>query len=182
MKQFKWIFFSLGLTIIFCVSFVWFYTKRQTETQTPTTGVETNQDKALPEAKLIDLDSNLLPDDKLPDDKLRKGKVILIFVTPDCEACLKESEFLRGLIDKRSDVEFYGVTSFGNPKETLEIAEKKFPFKVYFDADSLLGLKLKITKVPIKIYIENGVIKKVWGGASIKEEKKSEFINWLESV
>ncbi len=177
MKQFKWILFSLSLTIIFCVSFVWFYTKRQAEAQTPTTEVETSREEVLPEAKLIDLDSNLLS-----DEKLRKGKVVLIFVTPECEACLKESEFLRGLIDKRSDVEFYGVTSFGRPKETLEIAEKKFPFKVYFDADSLLGLKLKITKVPIKIYVEDGIIKKVWGGASIKEEKKSEFINWLESV
>lgn len=177
MKQFKWFLLSFALAIIFCFSFVWFYTKRHTENQSPTTEIETTQERALPDAKLIDLDSNLLT-----DDKLRKGKVVLVFVTPECAACLKESEFLSALINKRPDVEFYGVTSFGNPKETLENSEKKFPFKVYFDADSLLGLQLKITKVPIKIYLEDGIIKKVWGGATIKEEKKSEFINWLESV
>ncbi|MGI9055830.1 MAG: hypothetical protein ACR2F2_08525, partial [Pyrinomonadaceae bacterium] len=81
------------------------------------------------------------------------------------------------------DVTFYGVTSFGKPEETLTEAQKKFPyFDVYYDAESLLALQLKITKVPIKIYLEDGIIKKVWGGATISEEKKSEFINWLENV
>lgn len=95
---------------------------------------------------------------------------------------MKESEFLSGVINKRKDIKFYGVTSFGKPKETLEIAEKNFPFKVYFDADSLLGLQLKITKVPIKIHLKDGIIKKVWGGATVGEDKKSEFISWMESV
>lgn len=177
MKQAKWILFSLGLTLIFCVSFVKFYTQRQVDPQSPTNEVETKLEKVLPNAKLVDLDSELLS-----DDKLRKGKVIHVFVTPECAACLTESEFLSGVIKKRTDIAFYGVTSFGKPKETLELSEKKFPFKTYFDADSLLGIQLKITKVPIKIYVEDGIIKKVWGGATIKEEKQSEFINWLESV
>lgn len=180
MKQIKWVILSFVFVIIFCASFVVFYTKHQAKAGLPTAqtaqGEQTRQ-RVLPEAKLVDSNSDLLP-----DEKLRKGKVVLIFVSADCEACLKESEFLSGLIHKRNDIEFYGVTSFGKPEETLKIAEKNFPFKVYFDVDSLLGLQLKIMKVPIKIYLEDGVIKKAWGGATIDEDKKSEFISWLESV
>ena len=176
MKQIKWILFSLGFVIIFCASFVLFYTKRQTELHSTTAPVEARE-RVLPEAKLVDANSNLLP-----DEKLRKGKVVLVFVAAECEACFKEAAFLSGFINKRDDIQFYGVTSFGKPEEALKIAEKHFPFKVYFDADSLLGLQLKITKVPIKIYLEDGVIKKVWGGATINEDKKSEFITWFDSV
>lgn len=177
MKQFKWILFSFIITIVFCISFVWFYTQRQARLQSPTAEIEQKKEMVLPEAKLINLNSELLP-----DDKLRKGKVVLVFFTPECEACLKESEFLSDLVNKRNDVKFYGVTSFGKPKETLEDSKNKFPFDVYFDAESLLALNLKITKVPIKVYLEDGVIKKVWGGATISQEKKSEFISWLENV
>ncbi len=176
-SPFKWILATVFIAGLFCVSFVYFYTKLQTEKSSPTAEIEKKRTKVLPEAKLIDLDSQILS-----DEKLRKGKVILIFVTSSCEACLTESKFLSDLLNKRSDIYFYGVTSYGNPKETLEIAQNKFPFKVYYDADSLLALQLKITKVPIKIYLEDGIIKKVWGGATVSEDKKSEFINWLENV
>lgn len=128
---------------MFCSSFVWFYSQRPAKSKSPTAEVEKKSEKPLPEAKLIDLNSNLLS-----DEKFRKGKELLICVTPDCEACQKESEFLSGLTNNRVDVEFYGVTLFGKSKNTLESAQKKFPFKVYYDADSSLALQLKITKVP----------------------------------
>ncbi|MGI8669511.1 MAG: TlpA family protein disulfide reductase [Aridibacter sp.] len=177
MKQFKLFLFFLGLTILFCGSFVWFYNQSQVTLNSPIAEVEKTRDKILPKAKLVDLNSNLLS-----DDELRKGKVILVFVTPDCDACLKESEFLSGLINKQQKVKFFGVTSYGKPEETLKIAQEKFPFKVYYDAESLLALQLKITRVPIKIYVEDGIIKKVWGGATVSEDKKAEFISWLEKV
>ena len=175
--QIKWFAAIIFFAILFCASFVYFYTKQQIEKNSPTSGVEKNSEKPLPEAKLISHDSEILF-----DDKIRKGKVILIFISPSCEACVLESDFLRSLIRKRSDISFYGVVSFGNFHDVLESAEKKFSFPVYYDGDSMLALKLGIIKVPIKIYLEDGVIKKVWGGATVSEEKKFEFINWLENI
>lgn len=177
MAQIKWILMAFALAAIFCASFVFFYAKRQNAALSPTAEVEKKQEQALPEAKLTAPDLTLLP-----DELLRKGKVVLIFVAPDCEACITEAQFLQTVKDKRNDVGFYGVVSFGDPKTTLEAAVKKFPFKVYYDGESLLALNLKITRVPVKIYIEDGIIKKVWGGATIDENKQKEFADWLESV
>lgn len=163
--------------IIFCAGFVYFYTKQQTEKSSPTAEIEKKNERPLPEAKLFDINSQILP-----DEELRKGKVILIFVSPTCEACHTEGEFLQNLFEKRNDVKFYGVVSFGKPREPLDASQNKFPFKVFYDGESSLALTLKITKVPIKIYLEDGIIKKVWGGASVNEDKKTEFITWLENV
>ncbi len=163
--------------IIFCASFVYFYTKQVVESNSPTAGVEKKNEKSLPEAKLFNIKNEILT-----DDELRKGKVILIFVSPSCDACHTESEFLKDLLDKRNDVKFYGVASFGKVKESIDSSEYKFPFEVLFDGDSMLAIGLGIKKVPIKIYLEDGIIKKVWGGATTDETKKQEFISWLEKV
>ena len=162
---------------LFCGSFVYFYAKLQADKSSPTAEIEKKNERELPEAKLIDIDSQILP-----DENLRKGKVVLIFISPTCEACQAEGEFLKDLMTKRSDVKFYGVVSFGKPKETLEAAQSKFPFKVFFDGQSLLALNFKITKVPIKVYLEDGIIKKVWGGATTDANKQKEFSDWLEKV
>jgi thiol-disulfide isomerase/thioredoxin len=173
----KWILITIFFAVVFCVSFVYVYTKQIAKNDSITTKIEEKNEKPLPEAKFFNLRNEVLS-----DEKLRKGKVILIFVSPSCEACQTESEFLKDLINKRDDVKFYGIVSFGKAKETLEEAEDKFPFEMFYDAEALLTLNLKITKVPIKIYLEDGIIKKVWGGATTDEAKKQEFINWLENV
>jgi len=178
MKQsINWILTTIFLAILFCTSFVYFYNQKETNKSSPTAKVEQKSEKPLPEAKLINHNSEILS-----DEQLRKGKVILIFVSPNCNACLVESNFLKDLIVKRNDVRFYGVTTSGDFHKVLEASEKKFSFPTYFDADSVLAIQLGVTKVPIKIYLEDGIIKKVWGGATVSEDKKSEFINWLENV
>lgn len=168
---------TILLAVIFCVSFVFFYSKQQAEKNLPMAELNKKSEKPLPEAKLFDLNHEFLS-----DDDLRKGKVVLVFVSPSCEACETEAEFLKNVIEKRKDVKFYGVVSFGKQEEVLKAAQNKFPFRVFYDGNNLLAIRLGITKVPIKIYLEDGIIKKVWGGATVSEDKKSEFINWLESV
>lgn len=162
---------------VFCVSFVYFYTEQSTKNDSISAEIEKKNEKPLPEAKFFNLNNEILS-----DEELRKGKVILVFVSPTCDACQSESEFLKDLIHKREDIKFYGIVSFGKAKETLEVAESKYPFEMFYDAEALLTLNLKITKVPIKIYLEDGIIKKVWGGATTDESKKQEFINWLEKI
>lgn len=126
---------------------------------------------------MVDEDNQLLP-----DATLRKGKVVLVFVTPDCEACMRESQFLRTVVGKRNDVPFYGVVSFGDPNVALREAKEKFPFKVFYDKNLGLSGQLGIKHVPIKLYVEDGVIKKSWGGATVDESKQAEFVSWLESL
>jgi hypothetical protein len=113
---------------------------------------------------------------------LKTGRVILVFITPGCDACLKEAEFLKDLIGKRADVRFYGVISFGDRESSLREAKQEFPFEVFYDRGFRLAGQLGINRVPIKVFVDNGVIKKSWGGATVEEKKKADFIRWLSEV
>jgi hypothetical protein len=95
---------------------------------------------------------------------------------------MKESEFLKDLVSKRPDVRFYGVISFGDMQTSLRVARQKFPFEVFYDRGFKLARQLGINRVPIKIFLENGVIKKSWGGATVEEDKKAAFVHWLSEV
>jgi len=53
---------------------------------------------------------------------------------------------------------------------------------VFYDDGFKLAGALGITRVPIKIFVEDGVIIKVWGGATTEKEKQEEFIDWLEGL
>lgn len=183
-KQTAWIIgLTLGFTLLFCSSFVWFYQRaRQKEQQALTAASkETDKprgiDKPLPEAHFIDINDN-----KLDDKFVRTGNVILAFVTPTCGACKREAEFLKTVVGKNRHIQFYGIVSFGDKQSSLAEAQKVFPFKVFFDEEGKLAASLGIHRVPIKIYLENGAVKKVWGGATTDETAKNEFVKWLESV
>lgn len=77
---------------------------------------------------------------------------------------------------------FYGVISFGDKDGSLRAAEGKFPFKVFYDQGQNLSMSLGIRRVPIKLFVENGIVKKAWGGATVSKEKQDEFITWLKSL
>lgn len=160
--------------IVFCVSFVVFYTRnnRNKAAQGPV-----DSDKSLPSAELVN-ESN----QRLADSQLKNGRVVLVFITSDCDACLKESEFLKDLVNKRADVRFYGVISFGDMESSLREAKRKFPFEVFYDQGFQLAGQLGIKKVPIKVFIDNGIIKKSWGGATVNEKAKADFVQWLAEV
>jgi thiol-disulfide isomerase/thioredoxin len=133
-------------------------------------------DKSLPEARLVNR-AGL----KLEDNLLRQGKVVLVFVTPTCKPCLSEGEFLRTIDDRGDgDIRFYGIVSFGDEKISLKVAEEVFPFEVFYDQESLLARGLNINRVPIKIFLEDGIIRDVWDGSSKTEEAKAEFRDWFK--
>jgi hypothetical protein len=162
---------ALIFVLVFCAGFVYFY-RRQLHSQT-----QVASGRQLPSSDLID-ESNQV----LPDAQLRHGKLILVFVTPDCEACLAESQFLKSVVGKRNDVPFYGVISFGNKDQVLREAREKFPFKVFYDQNFKLAGSLGIRRVPIKLFVEDGTIRKSWGGATINEETKAAFVEWLDGL
>lgn len=174
-KKVVWVIgIALVFTLTFCVGFVFFYTREKekaTAAQQPPPG------KPLPAAELVDEANQVLP-----DSALRSGKVVLVFMTPDCDACLREAEFLRTLVGKRPDVPFYGVVSYGDKATALRESRDKFPFKVFYDEHLKLAGELGIRRVPIKLYVEDGLIKKSWGGATVEEDKQREFVGWLEKL
>lgn len=176
-KKIVWI-GSLALlcVLIFCASFVFFYTRRQQQ-QSAAAGAGVESGQAIPHANLID-DANRV----MSDAELRKGRFILVFVTPDCDACLRESQFLQKAIAKRSDIPFYGVVSYGEREIALRDAKAKFPFRVFYDQNFQLAGGLGIKRVPVKLFVENGIVKKSWGGATVAEDKQNEFSDWLESL
>lgn len=178
MKSSKiWILALVFGSLIFCASFVYFYTKLQAKNSLPSTDIENKIEKPLPKSKLHTSDSEIFA-----DEELRKGKVILVFLSPTCNACSAEVEFLRDVVGKRSDIKFYGVATFSKRKDNLELVQEEYPFKVLFDEKMLLTLGLGIRGVPVKIYLEDGVIKRAWRGATIDDTKQKEFISWIENI
>lgn len=165
---------ALLFVVVFCVAFVVFYTRnsRNAVAREPV-----NSGKSLPDGNLVD-ESN----QPFPNSELKSGKVVLVFITSDCDACFRESEFLRNVVGKRTDVRFVGVISFGDMESSLREARQKFPFKVFYDRGFQLAGHLGIKRVPVKIYVDNGIIKKSWGGATIDEKAQADFVRWLTDV
>jgi peroxiredoxin len=171
---------GLGLVVLFCASFVFFYTRAQRQAQAKAQAAAESRSaigKPLPEVHLVATSG-----EAVDDQVLRKGKVVLIFLTPECDACHTEVEFLKTVVNKRSDVSFYGIITFGRKMSSPGQAESEFPFKVFYDEGFYLAPKLGINKVPIKLYLEDGIMKKAWGGATMDDEAKNTFVQWLDSV
>src|SRR5215813_7182668 len=156
---------AAGVVLLFCSSFVFIFTRMEKSAASAFI-TSSKVGRPLPQASLVDLRGQ-----PLPDENLRTGRVMLVFVSLECNACQKETQFLKTVVGKRDDIRYYGVASLGSTKPDEE-AEKEFPFKLYFDKGMRLATGLGITKIPIKVFVEDGMIKKAWGGASSEEETR----------
>lgn len=175
-KQFKLIAgLTLGFTVLFCGSFIFFYQRAQQQLVAAAAAPK-GLEKPLPEARLVN------SAERLDDQLLRSGNVVLVFMSPECRACEREAEFLKAAVGRRADVRFYGVVSYGEKEKSLPAAEAMAPFKVFYDEESKLATGLGITRVPIKVFLRDGVIKKAWGGATSEPEKQAAFLEWLDGV
>jgi peroxiredoxin len=173
----------LFFTAVFCAGFVFFYnriqrTKAEAEAQAVADSSSRSLiDKPLPKSQLVDARGA-----KIDEQILRTGKVILVFVTADCDACATESKFLQTLIGRRKDVAFYGLVPFGTRPDSADATQKKFPFEVFYDEENSYVMSMGINRVPVKVFLENGVIKKGWIGAAQTDQAKSSFTEWLDSL
>jgi len=120
----------------------------------------------------------------LSADTIRTGKVVLVYFTPDCDACAVESAFLKSQAPLRADVKFYGIIPIGDKQAALTAASAsdKYPFKVYYDDGLLYGRSSKTIRVPLKIFIENGIVRKAWLGATGSISDQTAFLTWLNSL
>lgn len=127
------------------------------------------------------------PDVKITDEQgnsliiedLKKEKAIIILVASDCFACEMETEMLKTQVNRR-EIKFYGIMPFGTIK-SLTASKASFPFKTYLDVNGDLREKLQIDRVPIKMFLDHGVIRKVWIGSGYAPLEK-DFINFMDTI
>jgi peroxiredoxin len=100
-------------------------------------------------------------------EKLKKGKVLLVFLTTGCNACKKDlpniTQVLPTLIPKMA---VYGV--FVEERSNVEpfVQENQIKFPILLDVGGRVFAGLGTTLIPAKVLIEDGTITKTWFGSS----------------
>jgi thiol-disulfide isomerase/thioredoxin len=117
---------------------------------------------SLPKGKMINLQTN--QDDY---EKLKKGKVLLVFLTRGCDACKKEipniAQALPSLVPK---MDVYGVYLEERSIVDRFVRENQIEFPILLDSGGRMFAGLGITLIPAKVLIEDGTITKTWFGSS----------------
>lgn len=101
---------------------------------------------------------------------------------PDCQPCDQENEFLKTVADSRKDIRFFYVIPFGNKNPVLKLAQSKYSLDPFYDVGSNLSKSLEIYQVPIKVFLEDGIIKKTWIDATVDNQRQTEFKDWLRGL
>lgn len=85
------------------------------------------------------------------------------------------------MVPLRTDVKFYGIATLGevpkleNPRES--------PFEgIFLDGGFVLSRGLGIDRLPMSIFVDNGVVKSAWMGAPNNDKRKAEFIEWFKHL
>jgi len=179
MRRFTKILFAGAILIaIFGASFFFFYKRaQQVQAKQPLILTPAVLNQPLPPASLVNLAGQVLD-----DDKLRHGKVILVFSLSECEPCDQENAFLKTAAANNKNVRFYDVIPFGQKEQALQTAQSKYAFETYFDDHSMLSRSLQIYQVPVKIFVEDGIIRKVWLDATTEPAAQTAFKQWLYAL
>ena len=173
----------ISFTVIFCLSFVFVYNWKQHRIQhkieegnLPFILTPSAIGTPIPSSKLINSSG-----ESFNENDFRKGKIVLLFVAPECSACSQESHFLRPIISRQRNVLFYGITAFGSVNALADL-QRELPCNALYDENGVLTNRLEIYGFPTKIYLEDGIIRKVWAGAAVEEKEKDEFTEWLKTI
>ena len=105
---------ALFFVAVFCAGVLFFQrfqrskAESSAKAESPVASSKSLIDKPLPHARIVDIHGA-----KVDEQIIRRGRVVLVFITTDCDACATESKFLQPLLDRRKDVSFYGLVPFG---------------------------------------------------------------------
>ena len=67
-------------------------------------------------------------------------------------------------------------------RQALTRLVDKFPFKVLYDESGSFLARMGINRVPVKVFLEDGIIKKGWIGAAQTDKSRTSFIEWLDNL
>lgn len=165
---------GLILIAVFAISFFVFFKRAQKDPPKDLILTPAVINQPLPKSNLVNISG-----ERLDDEKIRQGKVMLVFMMPDCVPCDQENDFLKTVADSRQDISFLYVVPFGNKDLVLKAAQSKYALEPFYDKGSNLSKKLELYQVPIKVFLEDGIIKKVWLDATVDDKKQTEFKEWL---
>jgi len=169
---------GLILIAVFCGTFYLFYKRaKKNPPKQPLILTSAVLNQTLPKTNLFNISGK-----PLEDERLRKGKVVLVFMMPDCAPCDQENEFLKTVTGSRKDVTFFYVLPFGNRDQVLQLAQSKYALDPFYDDGSNLSRKLQLYQVPIKVFLEDGIIKKTWMDATVNDQRQAEFKDWLRDL
>lgn len=100
-------------------------------------------------------------------EKLKKGKVLLVFLTRGCDACKKEipniTQALPSLVPKMA---VYGVYIEERSEVAAFVEENQIRFPILLDSGGRIFAGLGKTLIPAKVLLEDGAITKIWYGSS----------------
>jgi peroxiredoxin len=116
----------------------------------------------LPRAPLVNLKTN-------HDDyqKVTMGKVLLVFLTTDCDACRKElSNMSQAVPSLASKVTIYGVGIEDRDSINTFIEANPVAFPILLDHGAALLSRLGFRLMPTKVLLQDGAITKIWYGSS----------------
>ena len=122
----------------------------------------TTLNSVLPRSRLINLQTN---DDEF--NNVIKGKVLLVFLTVDCDACKTEVlNVAQALPSLSANVTTYGV--YIEPREEVRsfVETHQINVPILLDTGGRILGQLGFKFMPTKVLLENGTIRKMWYGSS----------------
>jgi hypothetical protein len=166
------------LLIVFSFSFLAFYKRAQRNLpKQPLILTSAVINQPLPKANLVSISGK-----QIADEELRCGRIVLVFMMPDCKPCDQENEFLKTVVNSHKKLSFIYVIPFGNKEDVLKLAQDKYALEPFFDDGSMLARKLQLHQVPLKIFLEDGIIKRTWLDSAITSQEQNKFKDWLSSL
>jgi len=123
-------------------------------------GAASKEGERLPAHSLMSLERR-----EAVGDELHKGRVLIVYLTTSCKACIKEAEIIARLQrDAPPGLRIYGVAIEGPTQVEAFAKEFNLTFPFLIDNQSRLARALNIERFPSKYFVQDGVITKVWRG------------------
>ena len=100
-------------------------------------------------------------------ENVTKGKVLLVFVTTDCDACRKElATVSQAAPSLASRVNVYGI-GIEEPDTVKKFAEvNHIGLPMLWDHGAVMLRQLGFRLMPTKVLLQDGMILKIWYGSS----------------
>jgi peroxiredoxin len=115
---------------------------------------------------------------ELSPDELRRGRVLLVFLTTGCGPCIKELDTVTHLYrDAPPDLRIYGVGIERPAQIETFVKEFDLKFPILIDMSAQLAKSLDIHYFPSTYLIEDGVIIYIWRGATQDEAELRRRLN-----
>jgi peroxiredoxin len=116
----------------------------------------------LPRAPLVNLQTN-----RDEYQNVTSGRVLLVFVTTDCDACGKELVTVSQIVPSvASKITVYGVGIEDRDSVKTFIEANHVAFPVLLDHGAVILSRLGFKLMPTKVLLKDGIITKIWYGSS----------------